>query len=84
MKTTVLGVRLNDYQREKLKRYGAEADVVRVLVDALIDGKIVIEKGRVVIPEKEESIDLSAFEKLAEKRRISVQGLLDMISEQLT
>lgn len=84
MKTTVLGVRLNDYQREKLRNYGAEADVVRVLVDALIDGKIKIDRGRVVIPEPEERIDLSAFEKLAEKRRISVQGLLDLIAEQLS
>lgn len=84
MKTTVLGVRLNDYQREKLSKYGKEADVVRVLVDALIDGKIQIERGRVVNPAKEESIDLSAFEKLAEKKRISVQGLLDLIAEQLS
>ncbi len=80
MKTTVLGVRLTDYQREKLKRYGSEADTVRVLVDELIDGKLQMVNGRVVYPE---SVDLSAFERIAEKRRISVQGLLDMIAEQL-
>lgn len=83
MKTTVLGVRLTDYQREKLRKYGSEADVVRVLVDELIDGKIEMVNGRVVIPEPENEVDLSAFEKIAEKRRISVQGLLDMIAEQL-
>ena len=83
MKTTVLGVRLTDYQREKLKRYGSEADTVRVLVDELIDGKLQMVNGRVVYPEPEESVDLSAFERIAEKRRISVQGLLDMIAEQL-
>lgn len=83
MKTTVLGVRLTDYQREKLKRYGSEADTVRALVDELIDGKIEMVNGRVVIPEPENEVDLSAFEKIAEKRRISVQGLLDMIAEQL-
>ena len=55
-----------------------------MLVDGLIDGKIQIDRGRVVIPEPEESIDLSKFEKLAEKKRISVQGLLDMIAEQLS
>lgn len=83
MKTTVLGVRLNDYQREKLSKYGKEADVVRTLVDGLIDGKIVLEGDRIVPPVVEEGVDLSKFEKLAEKKRISVQGLLDLIAEQL-
>ena len=83
MKTTVLGVRLNDYQREKLRKYGSEADTVRVLVDELIDGKLEIVHGRVVYPEPEESVDLSAFEKIAQKRRVSVQGLVDLIAEQL-
>jgi len=85
MKTTVLGVRLNDYQREKLQKYGKEADVVRILVDGLIDGKIIINGDRIVPPVSEkEEVDLSKFEKLAEKKRMSVQGLLDLISEQLT
>ena len=83
MKTTVLGVRLNDYQREKLSKYGKEADVVRTLVDGLIDGKIEVSRGEVIVPVAEETVDLSKFEKLAEKKRISVQGLLDMIAEQL-
>ena len=81
MKTTVLGVRLNDYQREKLRKYGSEADTVRVLVDELIDGRLEIVNGRVVLPESE--VDLSEFEKIAQKRRVSVQGLVDLIAEQL-
>jgi len=82
MKTTVLGVRLNDYQREKLSKYGKEADVVRILVDGLIDGKIILNGDRIVPPVSE--VDLSAFEKLADKKRMSVQGLLDLIAEQLS
>lgn len=81
MKTTVLGVRLNDFQREKLRKYGSEADVVRILVDGLIDGKIVLDGDRIVPPVEE--VDLSKFEKLAEKKRMSTQGLLDLIAEQL-
>ena len=81
MKTTVLGVRLNDYQREKLRKYGSEADTVRVLVDELIDGRLEIVNGRVVLPESE--VDLSEFAKIAQKRRVSVQGLVDLIAEQL-
>lgn len=80
MKTTVLGVRLNDYQREKLKKFGNEADVVRILVDNLIDGNIYLEGDKV----KGNGVDLSAYEKMAEKRRMSVQGLLDAIAEQLS
>lgn len=80
MKTTVLGVRLNDYQREKLKEHGNEADIVRILVDELIEGKISISHGRVVIPEE---VDLTAYRKIAEKKRMSLQGLLDAIAEQI-
>ena len=80
MKTTVLGVRLNDYQREKLKEHGNEADIVRILVDELIEGKISISHGRVVIPEE---VDLTAYKKIAEKKRMSLQGLLDAIAEQI-
>ena len=80
VKTTVLGVRLNDYQREKLKEHGNEADIVRILVDELIEGKISISHGRVVIPEE---VDLTAYRKIAEKKRMSLQGLLDAIAEQI-
>ena len=85
MKTTTIGLRLNDYQLEKLNKI-AEAnkmhrmDLLRLLLEGVIDGKIEVMHGRVVIPE---SVDLSKFEKLAEKKRISVQGLLDLIAEQL-
>lgn len=79
MKTTVLGVRLNDFQREKLRKFGNEADVVRILVDNLIDGNIYLEGDKV----KGNGVDLSAYERMAEKRRMSVQGLLDAIAEQL-
>lgn len=45
MKTTVLGVRLTDYQLEELKKVAdrfdiGRADVVRILVEMLIDGVI--------------------------------------------
>ena len=80
MKTTVLGVRLNDYQRERLKKFGNEADVVRVLVDNLIEGKIYLDGDRV---RSGEDVDLTKFKRIAEKKRISVQGLLDLIAEQL-
>jgi hypothetical protein len=79
LKTTVLGVRLNDFQREKLRKFGNEADVVRILVDNLIDGNIYLEGDKV----KGNGVDLSAYERMAEKRRMSVQGLLDAIAEQL-
>lgn len=88
MKTTTIGLRLNDYRLEKLNKIADREginrmDVLRLLLDELIDGDLEIVHGRVVYPESEESVDLSAFEKIAEKRRISVQGLLDMIAEQL-
>jgi predicted DNA-binding protein len=47
MRTTVVGVRLNDYQREELKRIAEqrgekEADVLRELLEMLLDGVIVL------------------------------------------
>ena len=47
MRTTVVGVRLNDYQREKLKKIAdkrgeKEADVIRALVDMLLDEGIIL------------------------------------------
>lgn len=79
MKTTVLGVRLTDYQREKLKGFsvdGLEADTVRLLIDALIADKIVIEDGKVV--------SLIGLKKNAEKRGCKVQVLINAILEQLS
>ena len=54
MKTSVVGVRLNDYQRDKLKAIGKdsgllEVDILRILADKLIEGRIhgkVIKQGR--------------------------------------
>ena len=71
MKTTVLGIRLNDYQREKLKKKAGdklEADVVRELIDEYIEGKIIDSKG---------------LRAVAKKRKVEPQILLDAIVEQL-
>lgn len=79
MKTTVLGVRLNDYQREKLKTNGIEgleADTIRLLVDGLIDGKILLEDGKLV--------SLVGLKKEADKRGCKVQVLINAIVEQLS
>lgn len=72
MKTTVLGIRLNEYQREKLQDIAAkrgikEVDLVREQVDVIIDGKI----------------DVSGLKKQAELRNVSTQALIDAIVEQL-
>lgn len=90
MKTTTIGLRLNDYQLEKLNKIAERnglhrMDLLRLLLESVIDGKVTVEHGAVKVPEPivEDEIDLSKFEKLAEKKRISVQGLLDMIAEQL-
>jgi hypothetical protein len=81
MKTTVLGVRLTDEQREKLKKIGidnrmGEAEVARALIDHAIDGSIRVERGKIV-----EKYDLSGVERVAKKHGKTVQQLLDMISE---
>jgi len=86
MKTTTIGLRLNDYQLEKLNKIAERnglhrMDLLRLLLESVIDGKVTVEHGTVKVPEEE--VDLSKFEKLAEKKRISVQGLLDLIAEQL-
>jgi len=90
MKTTTIGLRLNDYQLEKLNEYAEKnhlhrMDFMRLLLESVIDGKIEVSHGKVIIPEPvvEEEVDLSKFEKLAEKKRMSTQGLLDLIAEQL-
>lgn len=56
METTVLGVRLNKEQRERLKAIGAEnkmseVETVRLLVEYVVSGKLRIEKGKVVSSE---------------------------------
>lgn len=47
MRTTVVGVRLNEYQREELKKIAdkrgeKESDVLRELLEMLLDGVIVL------------------------------------------
>ena len=47
MKTTVVGVRLNEYQREQLKKIAdkrgeKDVDTIRRLVEMLLDGCIVL------------------------------------------
>ena len=54
MNTTVLGVRLNAEQREKLKQIAlmnrmSEVELVRLLINSAISGEIKIEKGHVVV-----------------------------------
>lgn len=72
MKTTVLGVRLNDYQRNKLKALAGdkelEADVVRKLIDDKIEGRI---------------LDCSGVIRAARKRKIDPQRFLDEIGKEL-
>ena len=72
MKTTVLGVRRNDYQRNKLKALAGdkelEADVVRKLIDDKIEGRI---------------LDCSGVIRAARKRKIDPQRFLDEIGKEL-
>ena len=50
--STVLGVRLRDDQREKLRQIGSEnrmseVEVARLLIEKVIDGTLEVEHGRV-------------------------------------
>lgn len=79
MKTTVLGIRLNDYQREKLQTIAednrmTEVEAVRVLIDKLIEGRIQIGNG----------VDLSGLRMVAKKKGVTVQQLIDAVVEQLS
>ena len=79
MKTTVLGIRLNDYQRGKLQTIAednrmTEVEAVRVLIDKLIEGRIAIGNG----------VDLSGLRMVAKKKGVTVQQLIDAVVEQLS
>lgn len=79
MKTTVLGIRLNDYQRDKLQTIAednrmTEVEAVRVLIDKLIEGRITIGNG----------VDLSGLRMVASKKGVTVQQLIDAVVEQLS
>ena len=72
MKTTVVGIRLNDYQREKLrglcKKDEKESDVIKKLVNDKIDGKL---------------LDCTEVIRAAKKRKIDPQRFLDEIGKEL-
>lgn len=81
--TTVKGIRLNDYQLKKLKEIAKEyktedTDLVRILIDKLIEGKIQIRNSVIV-----DGIDLSGLKRIANKKGLSLQRLIDLIVEQL-
>ena len=72
-KTTVMGVRLTDYQREKIKQIAKErgvsdTDYVRSLIDNAIDGKIDLDT------------DVRSLKRIAE---ILTQRLIDLVVEQI-
>jgi len=83
MKTSVVGVRLNDYQREKLKKKGKElglmeVEILRILADKLIEGKIQLTNTLFV-----DGVDLSGLKRIADKKGYSLQRLIDLVVEQL-
>lgn len=83
MKTSVVGVRLNDYQNDKLKQIADDihcqkVDVIRILVDKLIEGKIQLKATTVV-----DGVDLADLKRIADKKGISLQRMIDLIVEQL-
>lgn len=78
-----LTVRLNDYQRERLQKRASEEDIteselVRILIDKLLEGKIQIRNNLVF-----DGIDISGLRRVAERKGVSVQVLIDAIVEQL-
>jgi hypothetical protein len=83
MKTSVVGVRLNDYQRDKLKDKGKElglmeVEILRILADKLIEGKIQLTNTLFV-----DRVDLSGLKRIADKKGYSLQRLIDLVVEQL-
>jgi len=75
-KTTVMGVRLTDFQREKIKQIAKErgmsdTDYVRALIDNAIDGKIDIDT------------DVRNLKRIAKKKEILTQRLINLVVEQI-
>lgn len=71
-----MGVRLTDFQREKIKQIAKErgmsdTDYVRALIDNAIDGKIDIDT------------DVRNLKRIAEKKEILTQRLIDLVVEQI-
>ncbi|WP_034452452.1 hypothetical protein [Butyrivibrio sp. AE2032] len=78
-----LTIRLNDYQRDVLQRKAKEAEfceseLVRILIDKFIEGKIQIKNSSVF-----EGADITGLRRIANKKGVSVQCLIDAIVEQL-
>lgn len=78
-----MSVRLNDYMRDKLKKIAqdndlAESELVRVLVDKLIEGKIQLTNQLVF-----DTVNIDGLKKQADVRGVSVQRLVDAVVEQL-
>lgn len=72
----MMGVRLTDFQREKIKQIAKErgmsdTDYVRALIDNAIDGKIDIDT------------DVRNLKRIAEKKEILTQRLIDLVVEQI-
>ncbi len=75
-KTTVMGVRLTDYQREKIKiiakeRGVSDTDYVRALIDNTIDGKIDLDT------------DVRSLKRIAKDKGIPTQRLISLVVEQI-
>lgn len=75
-RTTVMGVRLTDYQREKIKiiakeRGVSDTDYVRALIDNTIDGKIDLDT------------DVRSLKRIAKDKGIPVQRLISLVVEQI-
>lgn len=78
-----MSVRLNDYMRDKLKKIAqdndlAESELVRVLVDKLIEGKIQLANQLVF-----DTVNIDGLKKQADVRGVPVQRLVDAVVEQL-
>lgn len=72
----MMGVRLTDFQREKIKQIAKErgmsdTDYVRALIDNAIDGKIDIDT------------DVRNLKRIAKKKEILTQRLINLVVEQI-
>ena len=73
VRTSVKGVRLTDYQSEKLKDLAKErgitdTDYIRALIDEAIEGR---------------TADLRNLKRVADDKKISLQRLIDLVVEQI-
>lgn len=73
VRTSVKGVRLTDYQSEKLKDLAKErgitdTDYIRALIDEAIEGR---------------TADLKDLKRVADDKKISLQRLIDLVVKQI-